>query len=203
MSNLHIGLPAPNFKATAYTKGEFKTLSLEDFKGKYVVLFFYPLDFTFVCPTEILAFSEKAAALEELNCQLIGSSIDSQFVHARWCQTPKEHGGIGEVQMPLLADINKEVASMYNAVVQAGPDKGVSLRATFIIDDKGNLRHMSYNDLPVGRNVDEVVRLVKAFQYSDEFGEVCPAKWKKKGDKTMKPSHKDKMTQEYWEKDHK
>ena len=117
--------------------------------------------------------------------------------------TIRVEGGIGEVKMPLIADVSKDVAKKYRCLVKKGDDKGVALRATFIIDDKGVLRHMSYNDLPVGRNVDETVRLVKAFKYSDEFGEVCPSKWKKKGDKAMKPSHKEKQTQEYWNESHK
>ena len=200
---LYIGLPAPEFSAMSYFDGDFKKINLSDYKGQYVVLFFYPLDFTFVCPTEILAFSERAEDLKKLNCQLLGCSIDSHFVHARWCQTSKKEGGIGEVKMPLIADVSKDVARKYRCLVKHGDDKGVALRATFIIDDRGVLRHMFYNDLPVGRNVDEVVRLVKAFKYSDEFGEVCPSKWKKKGDKTMKPSHKEKKTKEYWENAHK
>ena len=203
MERLHIGLPAPDFEVCAYFEGEFQQIKLSNYLGQYVVLFFYPLDFTFVCPTEILAFSERVDDLKALNCAMLGCSIDSQFVHSRWCQTSKKDGGIGPVKMPLLADINKEVATKYNALVQVGNDKGVALRATFIIDAKGILRHMFYNDLPVGRNTDEVVRLVKAFQYSDEFGEVCPAKWRKKGDKTMKPSHKDKLTKKYWKESHK
>ena len=124
-------------------------------------------------------------------------------MHAQWCKTAKENGGIGKIKMPLLADVTKEIAKSYNALVQVGDDRGVALRATFIIDASGILRHMFYNDLPVGRNTDEVVRLVKAFQYSDEFGEVCPAKWRKKGDKTMKPNHKDEMTKTYWKDSHK
>ena len=200
---LYIGYSAPDFTAMTYFQDDFKKITLSEMRGKYVVLFFYPLDFTFVCPTEILAFSERTEDLKELDCELLGCSIDSHFVHARWCQTSKKEGGIGEVKMPLIADVSKDVAKKYRCLVKKGDDKGVALRATFIIDDKGVLRHMSYNDLPVGRNVDETVRLVKAFKYSDEFGEVCPSKWKKKGDKAMKPSHKEKQTQEYWNESHK
>ena len=202
-NELYIGFPAPEFTAMSYFKESMNKISLSDYRGRYVVLFFYPMDFTFVCPTEILAFSERTEDLEKLNCQLLGCSIDSQFVHARWCQTPRKEGGIGEVKMPLIADVSKDVATKYRCLVKKGDDKGVAFRATFIIDDKGILRHMSYNDLPVGRNVDEVVRLVKAFKYADEFGEVCPSKWKKKGDKTMKASHKAKKTKEYFENVHK
>ena len=197
-SNLEIGQPAPVFEGEVYFKGSFKKISLNEFKGKYVVLFFYPLDFTFVCPTEILAFNEEAHNFEANNAVLIGCSVDSKFSHMRWSQYPVDKGGIGELNYPLLTDITKEITKSYKSLINHGGDKGVALRSTFIIDTNGILRQMSFNDLPVGRNVQEVLRLVKAFQYTDEHGEVCPSKWKGKGDATMKPSHDDKITEEYF-----
>ncbi len=193
---------APALNAQAYFKGEFKQINLDDYLGKYVVLFFYPMDFTFVCPTEILSFSEATPEFEKKNTVILGCSVDSKFVHMKWCKTPLKHGGIGEINFPLVSDINKEISTAYNCLIQEGDDRGVALRATFLIDTKGILRHMSYNDLPVGRNIDEVMRLVDAFSFSDENGEVCPAKWKKKGDATMKPSHKEDVTKTYFEKHH-
>ena len=202
-NNIHgppvIGKPAPYFEADAFHKSDFKRVTLDDFKGKYVVLFFWPLDFTFVCPTEIISFGEKNADFEANNTVLVGCSIDSKFVHMRWNLMPKKQGGLGNIEIPMLSDITKEISRAYRCLIEDGPNAGVALRATFIIDGNGILRHMSYNDLPVGRNVEEVLRLVQAFQYSDEHGEVCPATWKKKGDKTMKPSHNDEMTKNYFE----
>ena len=157
------------------------------------------MDFTFVCPTEILSFSEAQSEFEKLNCQVLGCSVDSKFVHMKWVNTPKKHGGLGEIKIPLLADINKEIAKSYNCLINEGDDRGVALRATFIIDPKGVLRVMSYNDLPIGRNIDEVLRLVSAVKFTDENGEVCPAKWKKKGDPTMKPSHNADETKKYFD----
>merc|ERR1711976_730924 len=180
----------------------FKEIQLSDYKDKYVVLFFYPLDFTFVCPTEILSFSEAKEEFDKKNTVLLGCSVDSKFTHMRWCKTPKNQGGIGEIQFPLISDLTKNISRSYNCLIEEGPDAGVALRATFIIDKNGILRQMSYNDLPVGRSVDEVLRLLSAFQYSDEFGEVCPAKWKKKGDRTMVGDHKSNVTQKYFEEVH-
>ena len=198
LGKLHIGEDAPSFAGKAYHKGKIVDLKNSDFKGKYYVLFFYPLDFTFVCPTEILAFDERTEDFEKANCKLIGCSVDSAFSHMKWCQTPLAEGGLRELQFPLLSDINKELAKSYNALIEYGENTGVTWRATFIVDGKGKLRHKSYNDLCVGRNVDEVLRLVKAFQYADENGEVCPAKWARKGDPTMKPAHDAKETSEYF-----
>ena len=194
-----IGKPAPYFEGDAFHQSDFKRLNLDQFKGKYVVLFFWPLDFTFVCPTEIISFGEKNGDFEANNTVLIGCSIDSKFVHMKWNLMPRKQGGLGNIEIPMLSDITKDISRAYRCLVEDGPDAGVALRATFIIDKNGILRHMSYNDLPVGRNVEEVLRLVQAFQYSDEYGEVCPATWKKKGDKTMKPSHNDDLTKKYFE----
>ncbi len=178
-------------------------MKLDDFKGKWVVLFFYPMDFTFVCPTEILSFADaQKKVLAGLNTVTLGCSVDSHFVHMKWCKTPLDQGGIGEIGIPLLADVNKEICDAYNVLIRHGNDRGVALRGTFIIDPNGVLRQITYNDLPVGRNVDEVIRLVKAFQFVEEHGEVCPAKWKGKGDPTMKPDHKSDVTQKYFAQNH-
>ncbi|GLE04578.1 hypothetical protein PINS_up013547 [Pythium insidiosum] len=193
---LKIRHPAPEFTADAVVDGEFKTVSLKDYRGKYVVLFFYPLDFTFVCPTEIIAFSEKAEAFRQIGCEVLGCSTDSKFSHLAWINTPRKKGGLGEMKIPLIADYNKEIARAYNVVIEEGADAGVALRGAFIIDREGNLRQMTVNDLPVGRNVDEILRLVEAFQFVDEHGEVCPANWKK-GAKTMKADPKGSL--EYFE----
>lgn len=191
---------APVFSGTAYcpvSKG-FKQVSLADYAGKYVVLFFYPLDFTFVCPTEIIEFSNKAEAFRQIGCEVVGVSIDSHFSHKAWVELPREHGGLGGLQIPLLADLNKTVSQDYGVLIDGA---GIALRGTFIIDGKGVLRHSSVNDLPVGRNVNETLRLVKAFQFTDVHGEVCPAGWSE-GEPTMDPSHDSNKTADYWRKVH-
>ncbi|XP_053619479.1 peroxiredoxin-2-like [Plodia interpunctella] len=165
--------PAPDFAATAVVNGEFNTLKLADFSGKYVVLFFYPLDFTFVCPTELIAFSDRARDFENINCQVIGVSTDSEFSHLAWINTPRKDGGLGKLEIPLLADYKKNISKDYDVLL----DEGFALRGLFIIDGNGILRHLSVNDLPVGRSVEETLRLVKAFQFADKHGEVCPANW--------------------------
>eukprot|EP00178_Gracilaria_changii_P001859 TRINITY_DN12630_c0_g3_i1.p1 TRINITY_DN12630_c0_g3~~TRINITY_DN12630_c0_g3_i1.p1 ORF type:complete len:209 (-),score=29.07 TRINITY_DN12630_c0_g3_i1:98-700(-) len=186
--------PAPAFKATAVVNGcEFKEIQLSDYKGKYVVLFFYPLDFTFVCPTEIIAFSEAAEEFRKINCEVIACSVDSQYSHFNWIQTPRKKGGLGEMKIPVIADLNKQIARDYGVLLE---NAGVAIRGLFIIDDKQVIRQMTLNDLPVGRNVEEVLRLVNAFQFTDKHGEVCPANWKP-GSKTMKPDPKG--SQEYFE----
>lgn len=172
---------APEFKGTAVVKGVFKDISLADFKGKYVVLFFYPLDFTFVCPTEIIAFSDRAAEFRNIGCEVIGCSTDSQYTHLAWINTPRKQGGLGEMDIPLLADKSMKIARDYGVLDE---DTGIPFRGLFIIDKEQNLRQMTINDLPVGRSVDETLRLVQAFQFTDEHGEVCPANWKP-GQKTM------------------
>ncbi len=199
---LCIGKSAPKIQAEAYLKGKFIPINTDDYSGKYVVLFFYPLDFTFVCPTEILNFNEFASQFESNNAVLLGCSVDSKFSHMKWCQTPLEKGGLVDLEFPLIADITKDISKAYKSLIEFGGDKGVALRSTFIIDGNGILRHMSFNDLPVGRNIEEILRLVQAFQYADENGEVCPSKWKKKGDKTMKPSHDAKITEDYFKNAH-
>ncbi|XP_002042920.2 peroxiredoxin 1 [Drosophila sechellia] len=173
--------PAPAFAGTAVVNGVFKDIKLSDYKGKYLVLFFYPLDFTFVCPTEIIAFSESAAEFRKINCEVIGCSTDSQFTHLAWINTPRKQGGLGSMDIPLLADKSMKVARDYGVLDE---ETGIPFRGLFIIDDKQNLRQITVNDLPVGRSVEETLRLVQAFQYTDKYGEVCPANWKP-GQKTM------------------
>nr|XP_056700321.1 peroxiredoxin-1 [Euleptes europaea] len=182
--NAHIGKPAPGFQATAVMPdGEFKDIKLSDYKGKYVVLFFYPLDFTFVCPTEIIAFSDRSEEFRKINCEVIGASVDSHFCHLAWINTPKKQGGLGNMRIPLLSDKKCDIAKAYGILKE---DEGISYRGLFIIDDKGTLRQITINDLPVGRSVDETLRLVQAFQFTDKHGEVCPAGWQP-GSDTIKP----------------
>ena len=174
---------APNFRAAAVmANGEIKEeFQLSDYIGKYVVLFFYPLDFTFVCPSEIIAHNNRIKEFEDRNTQIIGVSIDSQFTHLAWRNTPVEQGGIGPVGFPLVADTNHEIIKSYG-IPNAD---GVAFRASFLIDKVGVIQHSTVNNLPLGRNVDEMLRLVDALQFSEEHGEVCPAGWEK-GDSGMK-----------------
>lgn len=185
-----IGKPAPTFKGAAIVDGEIKDISIEDFKGKYLVLFFYPLDFTFVCPTEITAFSDRIGDFKAINTALVGCSVDSHFTHLAFINTPRNKGGLGGCSYPLLADLTKNIARDYGVLIEDGPDAGITLRGLFIISPTGVLRQITVNDLPVGRSVDEVLRLVKAFQFTDQHGEVCPANWTP-GAKTMKPGPKE------------
>lgn len=173
--------PAPQFEAEAVIGSEIKNIKLADYKGKWVVLFFYPLDFTFVCPTEIIEYDAKLDEFKKIGAEVLGVSVDSAFSHLAWKRTPKKEGGIGDVKYPLIADITKQISKDYGVLL----DGGVALRGTFIIDPKGIIRQATVNDLPVGRNIDEAIRLVKAFQFTDEHGEVCPANWQE-GSKTMK-----------------
>ncbi|KAJ9468314.1 Thioredoxin peroxidase [Diplonema papillatum] len=182
--------PAPAFKADALMPdGSFKEVSLSDYKGKYVVLFFYPLDFTFVCPTEITAYSDRYEEFQKIGCEVIAASVDSKFSHLAWTKQDRKKGGLGKMNIPILADITKQIAADYGALILDGGDQGVALRALYVIDAKGTLRQITINDLPVGRSVEETLRLVQAFQYSDEHGEVVPCNWKP-GDKTMKADPK-------------
>jgi len=170
-----ISKPAPPFEATAVINGSFKTIKLADFKGKYVVFFFYPLDFTFVCPTEILAFNDRVEEFKKLNTEVIACSVDSHYTHLAWMNTPRKEGGLGTLKIPLVSDLTHSISKDYGVYLD---DMGHTLRGLFIIDDKGILRQITMNDLPVGRSVDETLRLVQAFQYTDAHGEVCPAGWK-------------------------
>ncbi|MEQ8189470.1 MAG: peroxiredoxin [Candidatus Eremiobacterota bacterium] len=174
----------PDFKAQAVMPNNtFKELSLSKFRGKYVLLFFYPLDFTFVCPTEIIAFDKKLAEFKKKNCEVIGISIDSHFTHLAWKNTPRDQGGIGNVQYPLVSDLDKNISKAYGVLV----NESIALRGLFLIDPKGVVRHALVNDLPLGRSVDEALRTLDALQFVDTHGEVCPANWKE-GEEAMKPT---------------
>ncbi|ORX58730.1 peroxiredoxin-2 [Hesseltinella vesiculosa] len=185
--------PAPQWTGPAVVDGEFKQISLSDYRGKYVVFFWYPMDFTFVCPTEIIAFSDRIKEFQDIDTVVIGASCDSEFSHLAWTQQSRKQGGLGDIKYPLLADKTKKIARDYGVLLE---EAGVTLRGLFIIDPKGVVRQITINDLPVGRNVDEVLRLVKAFKFTDEHGEVCPSSWTP-GDKTIKPSVKD--SKQYFE----
>ncbi len=175
---------APNFTAQAVMPdNSFVELTLSDLRDKYVVLFFYPLDFTFVCPSEILAFNRAKAEFEKRNCELIGVSVDSHFSHLAWKNTPVREGGIGNIQFPLVADLNKSISESYGVLLP----EGISLRGLFLIDRKGIVRHAVINDLPLGRNVEEAIRMVDALQFFEEHGDVCPANWRP-GEDAMQPT---------------
>jgi len=179
--------PAPDFKAQAVLRdGTIAELSLSQFKGKYVVLFFYPLDFTFVCPTEIIAFSEQIKQFTDLNVEVIGVSVDSEFSHAAWRNTPRSQGGIGTIEYSLVADLSKQIARDYDVLV----GDSVALRGLFLIDKDGIVRHQVVNDFPLGRSVDEALRMVQALQFVETHGEVCPANWQE-GKRTIKANTKD------------
>jgi peroxiredoxin (alkyl hydroperoxide reductase subunit C) len=175
---------APDFVATAVTAdNSFEELQLSKYRGKYVVLFFYPLDFTFVCPSEILAFDRKLEEFKKKDCELIGVSVDSHFTHLAWKETSVEQGGIGSVQYPLVSDLKKKIAEQYGVL----HDGSVALRGLFLIDKEGVVRHAVVNDLPLGRSVDEALRMLDALRFIDEHGEVCPANWHE-GEEAMKPT---------------
>lgn len=180
-----VGKEAPDFSAQAVTpEGAFETLTLSQFRGKYVLLYFYPLDFTFVCPSEIIAFDNHLADFRERGCELLGVSVDSHFSHHAWRETPRENGGIGKIGYPLIADLTKSIARDYDVLT---PDGAVAFRGLFLIDKEGKVRHQIVNDLPLGRNVEEAIRMVDALQFHEQNGEVCPANWQK-GKEGMKPS---------------
>jgi peroxiredoxin (alkyl hydroperoxide reductase subunit C) len=181
---LRVGQEAPDFTATAVVDQEFETIKLSDYRGKYIVLFFYPLDFTFVCPTEITAFSDRYKEFESLNTEILGVSVDSEFSHLAWIQTDRKSGGVGDLNYPLVSDIKKEISAAYNVL---DPEAGIALRGLFIIDKEGMIQHATINNLAFGRNVDESLRSLQAIQYVQAHpDEVCPAGWKP-GDKTMNP----------------
>ncbi|KAH9931738.1 peroxiredoxin [Amylocystis lapponica] len=179
--------PAPAFNATAVFDGIFKDIALSDYLGQWVVLFFYPMDFTFVCPTEILAFNDALAQFKELNTVVLSCSTDSHYAHLAWALQSRKQGGLGpNLKLPMVADKNMQIARDYGVLIE---EEGVALRGLFLIDPKGILRQITINDLAVGRSVDETIRLVKAFQFTDEHGEVCPANWTE-GSKTIKADPK-------------
>lgn len=182
---LRVGQPAPDFSATAVYDMEFKTVKLSDYRGKkYVVLFFYPLDFTFVCPTEITAFSDRYDDFAKLDTEILGVSVDSEYSHLAWIQTDRKAGGVGELRYPLVSDLKKEISAAYNVL---DPEAGVALRGLFIIDKEGIIQHATINNLAFGRSVDETLRTLQAIQYVQSHpDEVCPANWQP-GQKTMHP----------------
>ena len=181
---LRVGQAAPDFTATAVVDQEFTTIKLSDYQGKYVVLFFYPLDFTFVCPTEITAFSDRYSEFSQLNAEILGVSVDSEFSHLAWIQSDRQSGGVGEVAYPLVSDLKKEISTAYNVL---DPEAGVALRGLFIIDPEGVIQYATINNLSFGRSVDETLRTLKAIQYVQSHpDEVCPAGWQE-GDRTMIP----------------
>lgn len=180
-----VGKQAPDFKTKAVANGKvIDPFTLNQFRGKPVILFFYPLDFTFVCPTEIHAFQEKLDEFEKRNTQIIGCSIDSAFTHLAWINTPRSKGGIQGVTYPLISDLNKTIAQSYDVLI---PQEGIAYRGLFLIDAEGIVRHQVVNDLPLGRSVDEAIRILDAWIDFKNHGEVCPANWQK-GRKTLKPT---------------
>ena len=181
---IHIGQKAPNFNCDAVVNNKIKKISLDDCKGSYTAIFFYPLDFTFVCPTELHAFQEKLELFKAKKCTLIGISIDSVYSHTAWLATPKNKGGIEGITYPLISDINKTMSRDYGVLDE---ENGVALRGLFILDNDNIVQHATINNLGVGRNVDEVLRLIEAFQYHQQHGDVCPANWST-GAKTLKPT---------------
>lgn len=181
---LRVGQSAPEFTATAVVDQEFKDIKLSDYRGKYVVLFFYPLDFTFVCPTEITAFSDRHQDFSAIGTEILGVSVDSAFSHLAWIQSDRKSGGVGDLNYPLVSDIKKEISIAYNVL---DSNEGVALRGLFIIDKDGVIQHSTVNNLSFGRSVDETLRTLQAIQYVQSHpDEVCPAGWQP-GDKTMNP----------------
>lgn len=175
---------APDFTAQAVLPDlSIQELKLSSYQGKYVVLFFYPLDFTFVCPSEIIAFDREVKKFEALGAVLLGVSVDSQFTHWAWRNTPRDKGGIGEIHYPLVSDLDKKISRAYGVLL----NESVALRGLFLIDRKGVVRHELVNDLPLGRSVEEALRVLEALRFTEEHGEVCPANWHR-GEDAMKPT---------------
>lgn len=185
MQSLLIGHAAPQFNAHAVVDGSIvNDFSLKSMQGKYTVLLFYPLDFTFVCPTELHAFQENLTEFTQRNAQVIAISVDSAYSHLAWLNTPVSSGGIQGITYPLVSDLDKSISRSFNVLDE---DQGIAYRGLVLIDREGIVRHLLINDLPLGRNVDEVLRMIDALATYEELGEVCPANWKK-GNKTMKPT---------------
>lgn len=185
MGGVLVGKPAPDFKAKAVIgKRIVNDFNLHHYRGKNIIFFFYPLDFTFVCPTELHAFQEKIPEFEKRNAQVIGCSVDSSYSHYAWLSTPKKKGGIEGVEFPIVADLNKQIAKDYDVLIES---EGIAYRGLFLIDPEGIVRHQVVNDLPLGRSVEEAIRILDALIYFQEHGEVCPANWSsnKRG---MKPT---------------
>jgi len=185
---IQVGQPAPDFEATAVVDQEFQTIKLSDYRGsKYVVLFFYPLDFTFVCPTEITAFSDRHHEFKALDTEILGVSVDSEFSHLAWIQSDRKLGGIGDLNYPLVSDLRKTISADYHVLIS---EAGIALRGLFIIDKEGMLQHITINNLDFGRSVDETLRTLKAIQHTQaNAGEVCPMDWQP-GSETMKSTPK-------------
>ncbi len=180
-----IGQPAPSFHAKACVNGKIvDDFSLEQYKGNYVIFFFYPLDFTFVCPTELHAFQEKLDEFQKRNAVVVGCSVDSHFSHVAWHQTPRKVGGIEGVSYPIVSDLNKSISKAYHVLKE---DEGIAYRGLYLIDKEGIVRHLLINDLPLGRNIDEALRVLDALIFHEKHGEVCPADWAP-GKKSMKPT---------------
>ncbi|KAF8307703.1 peroxiredoxin [Clavulina sp. PMI_390] len=190
MSKAFVQRPAPAFTAQVVEEGLFKDISLEQYKGKWVVLFFYPMDFTFVCPTEILGFDKALPKFRAIDTEVFAISTDSVYAHLAWSNLSRKEGGVGpDLKLPLIADPSHKISRDYGVLLE---DEGIALRGLFIIDPKGTLRQMTINDLSVGRSVDETIRLVKALQFTDKHGEVCPVNWQEGGD-TIKPDPKESL----------
>ncbi len=185
MNNVLVGKPAPHFQTKAVVQGEIAhSFSLHHFKGKYILFFFYPLDFTFVCPTELHAFQDKRALIQEKGGEVVGCSVDSGFSHLAWLNTPKSKGGIQGVEYPLVADLHKKIARDYHVLNE---EEGIAYRGLFLIDREGIIRHQLINDLPLGRSVDEAIRMLDALIFFETYGEVCPANWRL-GSQGMRPT---------------
>lgn len=181
-----VGEQAPNFTATAVYDQEFLSITLSEYLGKYLILLFYPLDFTFVCPTEIIAFSDAYDIFQDLNTEILGISVDSEYSHLAWLQTDREDGGLGELKYPLISDLKKEISLSYNVLTE----EGIALRGLFIIDQQGIMQYKVVNNLAFGRSVEETIRVLKAIQYVQEKpDEVCPANWQP-GNKTINTNPK-------------
>ena len=175
---------APDFTAqTVFPDNSIGEFTLSSLRGKYVVLFFYPLDFTFVCPSELVAFDDKLEHFKQRNCEVVSVSVDSQFTHLAWKNTTRKEGGVGNLQYPMVADLSKNISLDYGVLC----DESVALRGLFLIDKQGIVRHAVINDLPLGRSVYEALRMVDALTFHEKYGQVCPANWKE-GEKGMEPS---------------
>jgi len=183
--------PAPDFNnVISVEAGQFKEVSLNDYTGRWLVLFFYPMDFTFVCPTEIIAFDRALPEFAKIRTAVVGVSTDSEYSHLKWTELSRKEGGLGpNLQLPLIADRNTKISRDYGVLIE---EQGIALRGLFIIDPKGVLRQITINDLPVGRSVEETIRLVKAFQFTDTYGEVCPSDWQE-GGASIKANPKDSL----------
>uniref|UniRef100_A0AC34R311 Thioredoxin domain-containing protein n=1 Tax=Panagrolaimus sp. JU765 TaxID=591449 RepID=A0AC34R311_9BILA len=182
----------PEFKANAVVNGEFRVVSNKDYEGKWLIFFFYPLDFTFVCPTEIIAFNDRVEEFRKLNAEVVACSCDSHFSHLAWVNTPRKEGGLGDMKIPIVSDFSKNIARNFGVLEE---ESGLSYRGLFLSDPKGVIRHVVVNDLPIGRSVDEALRVLKALQHFEKHGDVCPADWEED-----KPSINTKSPKEYFGK---